>query len=163
MNVINPPIAATCHTGENSSATSGKPNTATRAPQAKLPATETTTQTPRQISAAYGDSTNAPPTKHITAFPPRNPAKTGNACPAIAPATPAQAPHQPASAHPASPATHAFSASPDERRPRPPRAELLERVPRPRVAVARPPQVDAVPPRDQQRDRDRTEQVAQQG
>ena len=48
----------------------------------------------------------------MTAFPPRNRAKTGNACPAIAPATPAQAPHQPASAHPASPAANAFSASP---------------------------------------------------
>ena len=33
MKVINPPIAATCHTGENSSATSGNPKTATRAPQ----------------------------------------------------------------------------------------------------------------------------------
>ena len=42
-------------------------------------------------------------------------------------------------------------------------AELLERVPRARVPVAGAAQVDAVAPGDEQRDRDRAEQVAQHG
>jgi hypothetical protein len=49
-----------------------------------------------------------------------------------------------------------------ERRPRAARAELLERVPRPGIAVAGAPQVDAVAARDEQRRGDRAEQVARQ-
>ena len=44
--------------------------------------------------AAAGDSANAPPTKVITALPPRKPVQTGNACPTIAPATAAYPVHQ---------------------------------------------------------------------
>jgi len=46
-----------------------------------------------------------------------------------------------------------------ERRQRAARPELVERVPRTGVPVADGQQVDAVPPRDEQGDRDRAEQV----
>src|SRR5215212_1155241 len=108
MNDINPPTAATCQTGAKISAANGNPNTPTRAPHLKLDAAVTAPHTARQTSAAYGDNTNAPPTKHMTAFPPWKRAKTGNACPAIAPATPANAPPPPAGSHPPPPAPNAL-------------------------------------------------------
>ena len=76
---------------------------------------------------------------------------------------PAKPPHQPARAIPRSAATRPFAASPEEGGERAAGAELLERVPGTGVAVAGREEVDAVAPGDQQRDRDRTEHVAQDG
>jgi len=87
MIAISPPVASTLPTGSKASWMRGKEKTPTRAPQAKLESRVTRAQAPRAIAPATGDSVNPPPTKVITAFPPRKEAKTGKACPSIAPAT----------------------------------------------------------------------------
>jgi hypothetical protein len=84
----------------------------------------------------------------------------GSAWPTIAAATAAHATHQLPSASPASPASRPFAPVAEERGCRTARAEVLERVPRPRVAVAHPPQVHAVAACHEQRSRHGAEQVA---
>ena len=89
MRHMSPPVAATRPAGSNRSWSAGKPKTPMRAPHASDRATDTATKSASATPAASGLRANAPPTKVITDFPPRKPAKSGKAWPTIAPATPA--------------------------------------------------------------------------
>ena len=112
MSVISAPVPATCVTGSVTSWASGNANTPSRAPQVNAYATVTTRHNARHASAATGDSAKAPPTKHMTDLPPRNPVHTGSACPTMAAATAAKPVHQPPSQRPMRPASSALAPSP---------------------------------------------------
>ncbi|GAA3134721.1 hypothetical protein GCM10010466_26970 [Planomonospora alba] len=85
MRHISAPVPATYPAGMNSSCRTGRPNTPARAPAAK----ERHARANAAVAAAAsrnagGQMTAAPPTKVRTDRPPRKPANTGQACPAIA-------------------------------------------------------------------------------
>ncbi|GGV19072.1 hypothetical protein GCM10010182_45910 [Actinomadura cremea] len=85
MKVISIPVPATCAAGANGSCSAGSANTATRAPLANEPvARPTAASVPSPSPNAGGQMTAMPPTKVSTQRPPRRPANTGQACPAMA-------------------------------------------------------------------------------
>ncbi|GAB2853172.1 hypothetical protein GCM10022221_60800 [Actinocorallia aurea] len=113
------PVAATSATGANSSCSTGSAKTATRAPAVNDHRAPTAASSTRPSRNAGGQRTAKPPANVKIDRPPRNPAKTGQACPAIAaptarytgalpepghrsvgrsPSTPAAAPSRPAAA-----------------------------------------------------------------
>ena len=161
MKVISPPVAATCATGSRTERDEREPEDGHARPPREAATTETTPASRGRPRGRRRERERAAHEAHHRLPAARSP-RSGNACPTIAPATPAHAPTSPPGpprARPRTPSAPSPTNAGHARR----APELLERVPRPRVAVARPPQVDAVPARDQQRDRDRTEQIAQQG
>ena len=80
-----------------------------------------------QIARRERESANPPPTKHITALPPRKPAKSGKAWPSIAPATAGVAAPPALQRAPGQAATNAFGVA----------EEHGQRAPRARAARAR--------------------------
>jgi hypothetical protein len=79
ISVIRAPVPATCATGSAISSASGNAKTPARAPQAKPRTDVTAPPSAAHPAAASGDSAKAPPTKHITAFPPRPRENAGSA------------------------------------------------------------------------------------
>ncbi|OLT11738.1 hypothetical protein BJF79_23760 [Actinomadura sp. CNU-125] len=85
MKVISAPVPATCAAGANSSCRAGRENTATRAPLANERVLRPVApSSPRPSPNAGGLMTAMPPAKVSTQRPPRRPANSGQACPAIA-------------------------------------------------------------------------------
>ena len=157
------PVAITCPIGSVASWTRGKAKTPRRAPHLNESTSEVARQSARHTAAAQGDSASAAADEGHHRLAAAEPGEEGERVPD----------HRAGDAGEAAPPARERQAGDareqplggvaEERGQRAAPAELLERVPGAGVAVAGRAQVDAVAARDEQRHRDRAQQIAQHG